>query len=341
MQKKEISFRPGNDVFLGKKIDILYSLKGLLLISSVDVITGGTVNYHVCNPITGRSTILPDLNLPVLRNCIFGSDKKRNLIFGLAYNSVMAKYKAVCCGNYNTYKHEYFCKIVTVGVEGDSWRDVIIPRPHFLPDYPPVFASGSLQWTIGRSLHQNLNGSLGTEAESKGQILSMDVSREIFYTIRRPPPPQRYSDHLSYSLLEMRGSLCCIDNVTGNQLKLWVLKDLENKQHKWMKLCSINIGHSERSLSFLGFQGCYFPFGIVTNPTTNKNSKMIIMSYDSNKEMMKMFYSYDMEQKQLDDQIVTWSPWRRFGQRWYSAGGSSALELKPWDEMIPIWNSST
>ncbi|KAF9596691.1 hypothetical protein IFM89_012890 [Coptis chinensis] len=229
-----------------------------------------------------------------------------NILHSLVYDSVSEKYKVVICGYSTT--DGYTSKIITVGVEGDTWRDVIIPKPHRLCEYPPIFANGSLHLMMDSVDLENLEASFFLEPESLGKVLTMDVGREIFYTI---PHPECNSG--VYTLVEMEGLLCFVDHISNTQLQIWVLKDLE--LHEWNVKYRIDISHLKK-VPFKGFLEDSFPFAI----TTTLKCKIIIKYYDSVNHLTQ-FFSYDMDRKQLDEERGLDSAWTKdlseFEQKFY------------------------
>ncbi|XP_026396403.1 F-box/LRR-repeat/kelch-repeat protein At2g27520-like [Papaver somniferum] len=153
-----------------------YSNRGLIWISE---------NYVENDDDLDREAGLVKSNVIVF----YDIDKKEKKVFQfrpesglLAYDSIMGKFKVLClCFSDRKQKDNYSFKIVTLGVESETWRDLVVPKscPRLLDDYLPMFSSGSLYWLTHQRNEINLS-------DNQRNILAFDVSRETFYRIMYP-----------------------------------------------------------------------------------------------------------------------------------------------------------
>ncbi|KAI3945697.1 hypothetical protein MKW98_022971 [Papaver atlanticum] len=265
-EKKVFQFRPESGL-VNKRLRIRDSLNGLILLSCRE---DEFETHHVYNPITGYSIKLPNLEDTAPQRNIYNVQ--------LAYDSIMGKFKVLClCFGDHEQRDNYFFKIVTLGVESETWRDLVVPKsyPRLHDDYLPMFSSGSLYWLTH---HRNE----GNSSDNQRNILAFDVSKETFYTIMYPKGA--FND---CKLLEMDGSLCFLDYVSTGKLRLWVLKEdkeKQNNQHReyeWVEKYNVDNMPSLSGLEppNVGYDSdnCY---AIVTNPTV----KIIFWTYCGHEE---------------------------------------------------------
>ncbi|MCL7028389.1 hypothetical protein MKW94_005215 [Papaver nudicaule] len=281
-------FRSDTGLVNKKFVTIQHSLNGFVLLSCQE---NRNYCHYVYNPVTGFS-----IKVPVLGKI---SRRKNGYNLHLAYDSVTEKYKVVCfC--FGVLKKEYFFKIVTLGVENDSWRDVDVPESYPRlrdDDYSAVFANGSLNWCT----HVRYGGFSSVDQRDQRKLLSIDVSSETFYTITYPKGALN-----NCKLLEIEGSLCFFDRGSIGALQLWVLKVDEEKQKKnqplqyeWIEKCKVDMGHT----ALYSFDSYEF-VRIVTNPSLkiifwvderwDKNEEE-----DSDSDQVINYYSYDAALKTM------------------------------------------
>ncbi|KAI3974650.1 hypothetical protein MKX01_029640 [Papaver californicum] len=279
-EKKVFQFRPQTGL-VNKRLTIRDSLNGVMLLSFRE---DGLDTHHVYNPITGCSIKLPNLEDTASQRNIYNAQ--------LAYDSMMGKFKVLClCFSDHKRRDDYFFKIVTLGVESETWRDLVVPKsyPRLYDDYLPMFASGSLYWLTHKRYGSN-------SSDEQRNILAFDVSRETFYTIMYPKGALN-----DCKLLEMDGSLCFLDYISTGKLKLWVLKEgkeKKNNQHReyeWVEKYNVDSMPLLSGLEppFNGYDSdkCY---AIVTNPTV----KIIFRTYCGRQEAHVS--SYDLHLRRLD-----------------------------------------
>ncbi|XP_026395902.1 putative F-box protein At2g02030 [Papaver somniferum] len=276
-EKEVFQFRPESGL-VNKTLTVRDSLNGVILLSCRE--DGHAIEtHHVYNPITGCSIKLPNNTAP-----------QRNIYnVQLAYDSIMGKFKVLClCFSDCKQKDNYSFKIVILGVESETWRDLVVPKscPRLLDDYLPMFSSGSLYWLTHQRNEINLS-------DNQRNILSFDVSRETFYGIMYPKGALN-------DLLVMDGSLCFLYYESTEKLRLWVLKEgkEKNNQHReyeWVEKYNVD---NMPSLSGLeppcyGYESdnCY---AIVTSPTV----KIIYWTYCGREEALVS--SYDLQLRRLD-----------------------------------------
>ncbi|RZC44166.1 hypothetical protein C5167_037106 [Papaver somniferum] len=206
-------------------------------------------------------------------NGVMKSDAHRMSGFHLhlAYDAAAEKYKVVC---FYKRKRQYIFKIVTVDVKSDSWRNVLaLSSPCLLDDYEAVFANGFLNWLT----HDRYPMS-GCKVD-QGKILSLDVSKEKFYTLD-------YPNGVS-------------DENGENQRK-------QNQHNEWLEYNIEVLQNNDVPKLFHNFESnkCV---GIIKNPTLKIifwNTNVRILDEPDERGFISFYtpedYSYDVELKTFD-----------------------------------------
>uniref|UniRef100_A0A5B7BYK0 F-box domain-containing protein n=1 Tax=Davidia involucrata TaxID=16924 RepID=A0A5B7BYK0_DAVIN len=221
-------------------------------------------SVYVCNPSTEEVVKLPDpCHLFIYQSFGFGFLPMRN------------EYKLVHL--WTQYDGRLACEIFTLedGRESNSgsWRLTGFCPSFIWEGHSPVSVDGVVYWL----------GWDQDEPEDNKHLVSLDLYTEEFRIV---PYPSHFSsvtfidvDLDFMSLVELRGCLCLVDNVSMNAvMNVWMLKDRENLI--WEKLYSINFNGLD------GDDDCLF-----CSPMDDRDGEVLVESNDG-----KLFI-YNLENK--------------------------------------------
>lgn len=201
---------------------------------------------------------------------------------GLAFDPSIRKYKVVRM--VSRQRDLDVCEIINVDKNFNSWREVMVPKPHRPRSSPPVYANSCLHWMIHHPNIPDLKGHLSSDPQSMGCILTMDVVKETFRTISHPECRSGF-----YSLLQMGGLLCFANTVSHTHLDLWVLKNVEKPI--WNKNYSVDVENFiGRSVPIKSLLDDVFPLAILEDPWR--------IIFKRPKKWRRLF-SYDLQRRVL------------------------------------------
>ncbi|CAL9007709.1 unnamed protein product [Prunus brigantina] len=167
------------------------------------------------NPFKGEVLMLPttsDLQVPINSLCNVDT-------YGMGFDNMTNTYKIVRVSCHEKdIKTQMAAEIFILGTS--SWRK--------LPSVPPCHltqksacAHGDMHWLVRGDDHDS----------SSVRILSFDFKKEEFYWIPHPATSQKMQDMFDFvNLLNFRGSLTLVDASSSEDMKIWELKNYDNKE---------------------------------------------------------------------------------------------------------------
>ncbi|KAL7096289.1 hypothetical protein ACP275_10G071400 [Erythranthe tilingii] len=262
-----------------KNIEMLPSKRGLVCFVSES-------GFYACNPSTQITTKLPEASC-----CTSGEVNA-----GMGYVAERDEYVLVHLFDRSLDIHVDYdigCEVLTLRDGEDcSWKVVDANCPFVVRGWG-VLVNNVFYWMIWDEYNE-----LGDEA-----IVSFDLEKEEFGIVA--PPEGCFDPHGAWSLVELGGRLCLVDNAARpSTMDIWVLTDLESRS--WVKEYSIHMSaYSNDMLSFIA-------------PLDYWNGKIVM---DVKQESLDF---YDVEEKKIErmDHLISgeWNWLRTYTESFFSFG---------------------
>ncbi|XP_059287255.1 F-box/kelch-repeat protein At3g06240-like [Lycium ferocissimum] len=197
-------------------VEICGSCNGLVLILNKD----GT--KVVINPITLDFKIIPNSPLALEP---YGSFS----MHGFGYDYVNDDYKIVMISRYdhdNEVEPDILDMFMDIySLKNGSWKRIkSSPYDHAVPEHANgVFVNGALHWLASK------------KPDYSSVIGAFVLSDEEFVEV--PAPSSLDKDKFVFNkLVVLKGCLCMVDNVEGNRVDIWMMKDY-GVEESWTKFC--------------------------------------------------------------------------------------------------------
>ncbi|KAL2554141.1 putative F-box protein [Forsythia ovata] len=204
-----------------------------MLPSKWDIICFVSENgFYVCNPSTQEMVKLPEASC-----CTSGEVNA-----GMGYVKERDEYVLVHLFDKSLDIHVDYdigCEVLRLGDGKDCEWKVMEANCPFVVRGWGVLVNNVFYWMIWDEYDHP-----GDEA-----IVSFDLEKEEFGTVL--PPEGCFDPHGVWSLVELGGNLCLVDNATRPfTMDIWVMKDYENQRWVWDYSIDLN-GYSNDLLKFI------------------------------------------------------------------------------------------